>query len=134
MTWDLGLDALTLVVVIALGFAVLAGLLVGGSAVERLVAAALTVVGCVGIGLLTSEWIFGWATEEDLQPNVDGLSRDEVLLSSVAGACRKRYSAPRRTASSRTSSWPLISLLIDDRPPTSWTSVTRWCSWSAVVA
>ena len=58
----------------------------------------------------------------------------EVTLSRVAGAWRKRYSAPRRTASSRTSSWPLISLLIEDSPPTSCTSVRRWCSCSAVVA
>jgi hypothetical protein len=27
--------------------------------------------------------MFGWATEEELQPNIDGLSRDEVLLSAV---------------------------------------------------
>jgi hypothetical protein len=33
-----------------------------------------------GLGLLVSELLFGWATEEDLQPNIDGLSRDEVLL------------------------------------------------------
>ena len=46
-------------------------------------AVAITTVACFGVGLLTSEWLFGWATEEDLQPNVDGLSRDEVLLSSV---------------------------------------------------
>jgi len=32
------------------------------------------------IGLFVSEVWFGWATEEDLQPNVDGLSFDEVLL------------------------------------------------------
>lgn len=31
-------------------------------------------------GLLTSEGLFGWATEADLQPNIDGLSFDEVLL------------------------------------------------------
>lgn len=31
-------------------------------------------------GLLTSEVWFGWATEEDLQPNIDGLSFDEALL------------------------------------------------------
>jgi hypothetical protein len=31
-------------------------------------------------GLLISEWWFGWATEEELQPNIDGLSFDEVLL------------------------------------------------------
>src|SRR4029078_8309620 len=45
-----------------------------------------------------------------------GRAARELADSSVAGACRKRYSALRRTASSRTSSWPLISLLIDDRP------------------
>jgi len=33
-----------------------------------------------GVGILVSEFWFGWATEEDLQPNIDGLSRDEVLL------------------------------------------------------
>lgn len=31
-------------------------------------------------GLFVSEVWFGWATEEDLQPNIDGLSFDEVLL------------------------------------------------------
>jgi hypothetical protein len=33
--------------------------------------------------LFTSEVLFGRATEEQLQPTIDGLSRDEVLLSSV---------------------------------------------------
>lgn len=32
------------------------------------------------LGLLISEAWFGWATEEDLQPNYDGLSFDETLL------------------------------------------------------
>jgi hypothetical protein len=37
-------------------------------------------------GLIVSEVLFGWATEEDLQPNIDGLSLDEVLLlSTIAG-------------------------------------------------
>ncbi len=40
----------------------------------------------------------------------------EAAVSRVAGACRKRYSASSRTASSRTSSWPLISLLIEREP------------------
>lgn len=31
-------------------------------------------------GLFISEVWFGWADEEDLQPNYDGLSFDEVLL------------------------------------------------------
>ena len=31
-------------------------------------------------GLFISEVWFGWATQEELQPNIDGLSFDEVLL------------------------------------------------------
>lgn len=83
MQWDLGLQGLTVLAAISLGFGVLGGLLVGDGWARRLWAAAITTVACVGVGLLTSEWLFGWATEEELQPNVDGLSRDEVLLSSL---------------------------------------------------
>jgi hypothetical protein len=83
MQWDLGLEGLAVLGAISLGFGVLAGLLGGGGWTHRMWATAITTVACVGVGLLTSEWLFGWATEEDLQPNVDGLSRDEVLLSSL---------------------------------------------------
>ena len=34
-------------------------------------------------GLFTSEVWFGWATEEELQPNIDGLSFDETLLAGL---------------------------------------------------
>jgi hypothetical protein len=83
MQWDLGLQGLSLLGAMSLGFGVLAGLLVGKGWIRRLWAAAITTVACFGVGLVTSEWLFGWATEEELQPNVDGLSRDEVLLSSL---------------------------------------------------
>ena len=83
MQWDLGLEGLALLGVIALGFGALAGLLAGGGVSRRLIVLVVTAVACFGTGLLTSEWLFGWATEEDLQPNIDGLSRDEVLLSSL---------------------------------------------------
>jgi hypothetical protein len=83
MQWDLGLQGLAVLGALSLGFGVASALLVGGSWAHRLWAVAITTVACFGVGLLTSEWLFGWATEEDLQPNVDGLSRDEVLLSSV---------------------------------------------------
>ena len=86
MQWDLGLQGLTVLGALSLGFGVLAGLLVGRGWTRRLWAAAITTVGCFGVGWLTSECLFGWATEEELQPNVDGLSRDEVLLSSVLTA------------------------------------------------
>lgn len=42
-------------------------------------------------GILVSEVWFGWATEEELQPNIDGLSFDEVLLMDAGGSpCRPR--------------------------------------------
>ena len=83
MQWDLGLQGLSVLAAMSLGFGVLAGLLLGEGWARRLWATAITTVACFGAGLLTSEWLFGWATEEELQPNVEGLSRDEVLLSSL---------------------------------------------------
>lgn len=83
MQWDLGNQGLAVLGAMSLGFGVVAGLLVGKGRAHRLWATAIGTVVCFGAGLLTSEWLFGWATEEDLQPNVDGLSRDEVLLSGV---------------------------------------------------
>lgn len=83
MQWDLGLQGLAVLGALSLGFGVFAGLLVGKGVAHRMLAAAVTTVACFGVGLVTSEVLFGWATEKDLQPNVDGLSRDEVLLSSA---------------------------------------------------
>ena len=83
MQWDLGAQGLAVLGAMSLGFGALAGLVVGKGVAHRLSAIAVTTVACFGVGLLTSEVLFGWATEEELQPNVDGLSRDEVLLSSV---------------------------------------------------
>jgi hypothetical protein len=83
MQWDLGLQGLAVLGAMSLGFGVVAGLLVGKDVAYRVLATAITTLACFGVGLLTSEVLFGWATEEELQPNIDGLSRDEVLLSSV---------------------------------------------------
>lgn len=83
MQWDLGLQGLLVLGLISAGFGLLAGLLVGGGWRPRAWVAVVTTVACYVAGLLTSEGLFGWATEEELQPNVDGLSRDEVLLSSA---------------------------------------------------
>jgi hypothetical protein len=83
MQWDLGLQGVAVAAVLALGFGVLAGLLAGRDLVHRMRWAAVTVVACFAVGLFTSEVWFGWATEEDLQPNYDGLSFDEALLSGV---------------------------------------------------
>ncbi|WP_405064826.1 hypothetical protein OG558_23070 [Kribbella sp. NBC_01510] len=83
MQWDLGIQGLAVLAAMSLGFGIVAGLLVGGGFSHRGWATAITAVACFGAGLLASEVWFGWATEEDLQPNIGGLSRDEVLLSSV---------------------------------------------------
>ncbi|MFC7494208.1 MULTISPECIES: hypothetical protein [unclassified Nocardioides] len=84
MQWDLGLQGLAVLGVISLEFGVVAGLAVGGrSLAGRLIAAAITTIACFAAGAFTSEVLFGWATEKQLQPNIDGLSRDEILLSGV---------------------------------------------------
>jgi hypothetical protein len=78
MQWDLGLQGLGLLVAMSFGFGVIAQLVVGRATTRWLwlIAAAGYFVG----GLFTSEVWFGWATQEELQPNIDGLSFDEVLL------------------------------------------------------
>ena len=82
MEWDLGLQGLAMLGAMSLGFGLLAGLLVGKD-VSRFWATTIATSACFGVGWFTSEVLFGWATEAELQPNIDGLSRDEVLLSSV---------------------------------------------------
>jgi hypothetical protein len=79
--WDLGLQGLGLLVVMSLVFGVIAQLVVGGITTRWtwLIAAAVYLVG----GLFVSEVLFGWATQAELQPNIDGLSFDEVLLFSL---------------------------------------------------
>jgi hypothetical protein len=84
MTWDLGIRALGLLAAMSLGFGVLAALIAGGSLRRRLEYVAVAWVVAFAWGLFTSEVWFGWATEEELQPNIDGLSYDEVLLSGIA--------------------------------------------------
>jgi hypothetical protein len=78
MEWDLGLRGAALLLAMSLGFGLIAHLVAARSTTRwvGLIAAAVYFVG----GLFTSEVWFGWATEEDLQPNIDGLSFDEVLL------------------------------------------------------
>jgi hypothetical protein len=78
MDWDLGSSGLLYLAAMSIGFGLLAQLLSGRDAPKWLWALVAGVY--FGVGILVSEFWFGWATEEDLQPNVDGLSRDEVLL------------------------------------------------------
>lgn len=78
MQWDLGLAGLGLLVVMSLAFGGVVGFAAGRGTTRWLwlIAAAGYFVG----GIFISEVWFGWATEEELQPNIDGLSFDEVLL------------------------------------------------------
>ena len=83
MQWDLGLQGLGLLVLMSLGFGVISQL-IGGKTITRwlwLIATAAYFLA----GLFISEVCFGWATEKDLQPNIDGLSFDEVLIGLVPG-------------------------------------------------
>jgi hypothetical protein len=78
MTWDLGSSGLLYLAAMSIVFGLLAQLLAWRAGPKWLWALVAAVY--FGVGLLVSEVWFGWATEEDLQPNIDGLSRDEVLL------------------------------------------------------
>ena len=77
MQWDLGPQGVGLLFLMSLGFGAIAQLFLWR--IARWLWLPASAVYFVG-GLLISEVWFGWATEEELQPNVDGLSFDEVLL------------------------------------------------------
>lgn len=81
MQWDLGLQGLGLLIFMSLVFGIFAQLVVGSVTTRWvwLIAAAVHFVG----GLFVSEVLFGWATEAELQPNINGLSFDEVLIFSL---------------------------------------------------
>ena len=83
MAWDLGFQGAGVLLLVSLAFGVFAQALAGRYTTRWLwlIAAAAYFV----CGLLISEAWFGWATEAELQPNIDGLSFDEVLLSWVPG-------------------------------------------------
>ena len=81
MEWDLGLRGLGLLLAISLGFGFVAQLLMWRVTTHWLWLIAAAVY--FASGLLISEVWFGWATEEDLQPNIDGLSFDEAVFISL---------------------------------------------------
>jgi hypothetical protein len=84
MTWDLGASGLGLLIAMALAFAVTVQLLAGRGTGTRL--AVLGGLTYLVAGVLVSEGWFGWATGAELQPNIDGLSVDEVLLFATIAA------------------------------------------------
>jgi hypothetical protein len=77
MTWDLTAEGLAMLVVMSLVFGIVVQLIFLGRGWW------IGLVGAIGsfvVGLLISELWFGWATEVELQPNIGGLSFDEVLI------------------------------------------------------
>lgn len=81
MEWDLGLTGLGVLVLMSLAFGLIAHVLlvVLRQSVTRWLWAIASATYFLG-GLVISEVLFGWATAEELQPHIDGLSFDEVLL------------------------------------------------------
>ncbi|HEX6140177.1 MAG TPA: hypothetical protein VF013_06935 [Candidatus Limnocylindria bacterium] len=81
MQWDLGLQGLGVLALMSLAFGVIAQVLFWrlGNRWLWLIGGLVYFVA----GIFISEVMFGWATAEELQPNIDGLSFDEVLLGGV---------------------------------------------------
>ena len=78
MQWDLGLQGIGALLLMAAAFGAFAQILFWRKSMwwVGVVATAAFFV----LGIVISEVLFGWATEKDLQPNIDGLSFDETLL------------------------------------------------------
>jgi hypothetical protein len=98
MQWDLGLQGVAVLIGMSVAAGVLTQLVFWGRATRWLWLAASAAF--FALGAFVSEVMFGWATEEDLQPNIDGLSFDEVLLSFLLGFAAvlvARYVVGRRS-------------------------------------
>lgn len=78
MEWDLGLQGLGVLALMAVVFGVIAQAIFWSHGTRW--TWLIGTLAFFAFGLFISEVWFGWATEADLQPNIDGLSFDEVLL------------------------------------------------------
>ncbi|GKV74632.1 hypothetical protein [Pseudarthrobacter sp. NCCP-2145] len=83
MRWDLGIAGLGLLAAMSLGFGLIAHWIVGKGLTRWLWLFAA--IAYFPAGILVSEVWFGWASGEELQPNIDGLSFDEVQLVTLTG-------------------------------------------------
>jgi hypothetical protein len=84
LQFDLGFQGFGLLIVIALIFGVVAQVVAGRRADTHwlwLIAATGWFIG----GLFASEVVWGGATEQELQPIIDGLALDESLLGGLIG-------------------------------------------------
>lgn len=93
MTWDLGLSGAAYLLAMSFVFGAVAHAIAGRMTTRWLWL--LATAGFFAVGLLISEGFFGWATDDELQPNIDGLSRDEVLLGVVPGIAAVLYARHR---------------------------------------
>ena len=100
MQWDLGALGVMVLLAMSLAFGLLAQLVAGGAKTAMRWLWLIATGAFFVVGLVTSEVWFGWATEEDLQPNLDGLSFDEALLfgllAGIASVVITRYVTRRR--------------------------------------
>jgi hypothetical protein len=97
MRWDMGINGLGLLAAMSLAFGLIAHLIVGKGLTRWLWL--WSAIAYFLAGILVSEVWFGWATERELQPNIDGLSFDEVNLVTLAGliaALIARYMVRRK--------------------------------------
>ena len=83
MRWDLGLAGVGLLAAMSLGFGLIVHVIVGKGLTRWLWL--FSAIAYFAAGILVSEAWFGWATGKELQPNIDGLSFDEVQLVTLAG-------------------------------------------------
>ena len=83
MQWDLGLQGAVVLIVMSLTFGVFAQMLFWSRATAWVWLAASAAFFVVGVFI--SEVWFGWAPEAERQPNIDGLSFDEVLIGFLVG-------------------------------------------------
>jgi hypothetical protein len=81
MHWDIGIQGVGVLAAYSLGFGLVAQLVLWRSSTHWLwlIAAGTFFIA----GLLISEVWFGSGTGEELQPNIDGLSRDEAMLAFI---------------------------------------------------
>jgi hypothetical protein len=108
MEWDLGVVGFGFLAVMALAFGLAAHLVAGKDTTRWMWA--IGAGAFLLFGLVISEVWFGWATEEDLQPNYDGLSFDETLLAVIPSAlvvyATRRAIRHRRAAGAGDASTP----------------------------
>jgi hypothetical protein len=81
LEFDLGPQGIGILLVMSVALGVFIHVVFRGHATRWLWLAASAAM--FVIGLVVSEVVFGWATGEDLQPNIDGLSFDEVMITFV---------------------------------------------------